>query len=316
MVGVKNMENFKVALINNDISLLKCVEKVDIHNHAVSSCTKSYLINNGINLANDKIDDIQSLINFSRSYLTPLQLKEEGLKLLLNGNFKNCIETGIKYVCTEIDYKNCIRTFNSDVNKFIDFLKSFNYDNLKIFWDLGISRDSYKKEYKTIIIELLETKFFSGIDLTSTEKSIPNSEFKDFYNIANSLNMITKVHAGEQLDADYIKECIIDFNPKQIQHGINIVKDESVMQLAKEKEIVFNVCPTSNIVLGYAKSIKEHPIKEMVEYGLKVTINTDDLLFFDSDINDEYMKLYKEEVLSVEQLDNIRLFGLSMFDNQ
>lgn len=308
------MNDFKKAIINNDINLLKKIEKVDIHNHAITSCTKNYLIKHDIKLSNDKINNIESLINFSRNNLTPLQLEESGLKLLLEGNFENCIETGVTIVGTSIDYKTCIRTFNSDIEKFINFLKSFKYKNLKILWDLHISRDSYKDEHKKIINELLETKYFSGLDLASTENIIPNSVFKDYYKLANSFNMITKVHAGEQLGADYIKECILDFNPKQIQHGIHIVEDREVMNLAKEKGIVFNVCPTSNVVLGYAKSIKEHPIKVMVEYGLKVTINTDDLLFFDSDINDEYIKLYKEEVLSIDQLDNIRKFGLSLFD--
>ena len=86
------------------------------------------------------------------------------------------------------------------------------------------------------------------------------------------------------------------------------------MNLAKEREMVFNVCPTSNIVLGYAKSIKEHPIKKMVEFGLKTTIATDDLLFFDSDINEEYMKLYKNGTLSIKELNDIRKFGLSLFE--
>lgn len=305
--------SFEKALKNNDLNELCKLEKVDIHNHAVSSCTKTYLLKNGVDLSNDIINDIQSLINFSRNYITPLQLEREGLKLLLDGNFENCLETGIKTVCTEIDYKNCIRTFNSDVDEFIEFLKSFKYDDLQIFWDLGISRDSYKEEYEQIIMRLLETKFFKGIDLTSTEKSVPNSYFKGFYDLANSLNMITKVHTGEQLGADYIKQCIIDFNPKQIQHGIHIIEDEEVINIAKNRNIVFNVCPTSNLVLGYAKNIKEHPIKKMVEYGLKVTIGTDDLLFFDSDINNEYLKLYKEKVLTPEQLNDIRIFGLSLF---
>lgn len=309
------MNDFKIAVINNDLGLLNTIEKVDIHNHAITSCTKEYLIKHNIKLSNDNINDIESLINFSRSNLTPLQLEESGLKLLLEGNFENCIETGVTIVGTSIDYKTCIRTFNSDIEKFINFLKSFEYKNLKILWDLHISRDSYKDEHKKIINKLLETKFFSGLDLASTENIIPNSAFIDFYKLANSFNMITKVHAGEQLGADYIKECILDFNPKQIQHGIHIVEDKDVMKLAKEKGIVFNVCPTSNVILGYAKSIKDHPIKEMVEYGLKVTIDTDDLLFFDSNINEEYLKLYKEGTLSVEQLDNIRLFGLSLFDN-
>ena len=308
------MDSFKTAIINNDINTLNKIDKVDIHNHAITSCTKKYLMDHGIRLTEDKIYDIQSLVKFSRSNLSPLQFEEDGLRLLLVGNFENCIETGIKVVGTSIDYKVCIRTFNNDINKFISFLKSFEYKNLTILWDLAISRDSYLEEYEELIIKLLETKFFYGLDLVSTENIIPNSKFKGFYDLANSLGMVTKVHAGEQLGADYILECIKDFNPKQIQHGIHIIEDENVMKIAKERGIIFNVCPTSNIVLGYAKSIEEHPIKKMVEFGLNVTIATDDLLFFGSNINEEYLKLYQAGTLSVEQLDNIRLFGLSLFN--
>ena len=50
----------------------------------------------------------------------------------------------------------------------------------------------------------------------------------------------------------------------------------------------------------------------MVNNGLKVTIATDDVLFFESDINDEYLKLYKENVLTANELDRIREFGLSL----
>ena len=51
------------------------------------------------------------------------------------------------------------------------------------------------------------------------------------YDIANKNGLTTKVHTGEQLGADYIKQCIIDFNPKQIQHGISIIQDKKVMKL-------------------------------------------------------------------------------------
>ena len=310
------MCDFKELLRRNNISELKKIGKVDIHNHAVYSCTKSYLKKMKISIENDKIYNIQTLIDFSRKYISPIQLKEDGLRILLEGNFENCINNGVKVVCTEIDYKNCIRTFNSNIEEFISFLKSFKYDNLDIYWNLGISRDSYKEEYKNIIIELLKTGFFSGIDLTSTENIIPNSRFIDFYKIAESIGMYKIVHAGEQLGADYVKQCIVDFNPDQIQHGISIIEDIEVMKLAKERSIIFNVCPTSNVVLGYVKDIKSHPIKKMFEYGLNVTIGTDDLLFFDSNINDEYLKLYNEKVLTEDQLDDIRRFGLNIYNKK
>ena len=307
------MKDFKQALIDNDKEALCSIPKVDIHNHGILCGTRKYAKDHGIEISFEKTTNIKEFIEFVRNYIGPIQLEEKGLRTFLEGCFDNCLKTGVRDVCPSIDYKSCMRTFDSDVNRFINFLKSFQYDNLNIYWDLAISRDSYIEEYKPLIIELLNTKFFSGIDLASTEKSVPNSAFKEFYELANSLNMVTKVHAGEQLGADYIKECIIDFNPKHIQHGITIIEDESVMKLAKEKGIIFNVCPTSNVVLGHAKSIKEHPIRKMVDYGLKVTINTDDVLIFESDINDEYLKLYNEGVLSADELDEIRLFGLSLY---
>lgn len=303
---------FIEGLKNNNKKLLERVPKIDIHNHAAYSCKKSYLIENSILLPEQKIYDIASLNQFSKSYINPIQYTKEGLKLLLKGTFDNCIKTGVKVVSPSVDYKACIRIFDSNIEEFISFLQTFEYNNLKILWDLGISRDSYKDEHSEVIENLIKAQIFTGIDLYATESSVPNYKFIKFYEMANNLGLITKVHTGEQLGADYVKECIIDFNPKQIQHGIHIVEDISVMKLAKERGIVFNVCPTSNVVLGYAKSITEHPIKTMVDFGLNVTIGTDDFLFFDSDINDEYLKLYNEKVLSAEQLNNIRIYGLEL----
>lgn len=307
---MNDSSSFIQALKENDKEMMSKISKVDLHNHASYSCKFDYLKDNNISIGNEKVNNIESLIQFSRKYITPLKQTKEGLYLLLNGNFINCINTGVSFVSTDIDYKDCIRTFDSDVSKFIDFLSKFKYDNLKIEWIIEISRDSYKEDYKNIIMEMIKSGFFTGIDLVSTENIIPNSMFIDFYKEANKLCLRTKVHAGEQLGADYVKECILDFNPKEIQHGISIVEDENVMKIAKEKNIVFNVCPTSNLVLGYVESIEKHPIKEMYEYGLKVTIATDDLLYFNSDINDEYLKLFNGKVLNAENLDNIRKNGI------
>lgn len=300
---------FIQGLKENNKEKLSKVAKVDLHNHGSYSCRRDYLAGNGITIGNEQISDIQTLIEYSRKYITPLKSTEQGLHLLLKGNFENCVDTGISLVSTNIDFKDCIRTFNSDVLRFIEFLKKFKCDALKIQWIIEISRDSYKQDYKEIIIELINSDFFAGIDLVSTENCVPNSEFICFYELANKKGLITKVHAGEQLGAEYIKQCIEDFNPREIQHGINIINDKDVMQLAKDKNIIFNVCPTSNLVLGYIKDIAEHPIKKMYDFGLKVTIATDDLLYFNSDINDEYLKLYNNKVLTAEDLNEIRIFG-------
>ena len=63
-------------------------------------------------------------------------------------------------------------------------------------------------------------------------------------------------------------------------------------------------------MLGYAQSYKEHPIKLLYENGVRVTINTDDLLIFDSSIENEYLLLYREGTLTATHLNEIRLNGL------
>ena len=87
------------------------------------------------------------------------------------------------------------------------------------------------------------------------------------------------------------------------------------MRYLAENDIQLNVCPSSNVMLGYAADYKDHPIKILYENGVKVTINTDDLLIFDSSIENEYLLLYQAGALSIEQLEEIRLRGLETYEN-
>ena len=82
------------------------------------------------------------------------------------------------------------------------------------------------------------------------------------------------------------------------------------MKLLADRKITLNVCPTSNIMLGYANSYENYPIKTLVENGVSVTINTDDLLIFNSSVEQEYLRLYEANTLTAKQLDEIRCRGI------
>ena len=83
------------------------------------------------------------------------------------------------------------------------------------------------------------------------------------------------------------------------------------MRVLADNRIRLNVCPSSNVMLGYVKDYRDHPIRILVENGIQVTINTDDLLIFDSSIENEYLQLYRAGTLSAKQLDGIRRTGLA-----
>ena len=85
------------------------------------------------------------------------------------------------------------------------------------------------------------------------------------------------------------------------------------MRWLSKHKIQLNICPTSNIMLKRVSSYSEHPIKELFENGVPVTINTDDLLIFDSSVSEEYLKLYENKVFSIGELEIIRQTGLKSY---
>jgi len=80
--------------------------------------------------------------------------------------------------------------------------------------------------------------------------------------------------------------------------------------LAKHK-VQLNVCPTSNILLNNTKSYATHQIRKLYDYGIPVTINTDDLLIFNATASQEYLNLYKSGLMTADELNIIRETGLS-----
>ncbi len=107
-----------------------------------------------------------------------------------------------------------------------------------------------------------------------------------------------------------VKRAVDVLGLDEVHHGNNAAKSDDVMRFLADSKIKLNMCPSSNVKLGYTDSYKDHPIRILYENGVKVTINTDDLLIFDSSIENEYLLLYQAGTLSAEQLDDIRRSGL------
>jgi adenosine deaminase len=82
------------------------------------------------------------------------------------------------------------------------------------------------------------------------------------------------------------------------------------MNWLSKNEILLNVCPESNIALKRVKSYKTHPIRILFDHGVKVTINTDDVMLFNAGNSEQYMKLFKSGLFSAKELDRIRMNGL------
>lgn len=141
-----------------------------------------------------------------------------------------------------------------------------------------------------------------GVDLAGNEADFPAMPFADILKEAQYLGLSLTLHAGEWFGVNNVREVIEDLKAQRIGHGVRIVDDPELMAIAKELAIPFEVCITSNVHSGVVSDLKSHPISQMLDAGLNVTINTDDPGISQITLSDEYWLLHQEFGYSFEEL--------------
>ena len=176
--------------------------------------------------------------------------------------------------------------------------------------DIGINKDLPQDMVYHIATECIQSGVFSGIDIYGKEDGKNLAEYLEIYGLARKANLKTKVHIGEFSNADTIDKAIELLEPEVIQHGIRAIEDEKTMNTLGQMGIQLNICPQSNIALGAAESIQDHPLRELYDRDIKVTINTDDYLLFGASITDQYLELIEKGVFEIEEVEELNLRSL------
>jgi adenosine deaminase len=135
------------------------------------------------------------------------------------------------------------------------------------------------------------TSLFSGIDLAGDE-SKPAGPFRALF---RRLDLPLTIHAGEAGGPENVREAREDFGALRVGHGVRILDDDALLE--RVRDVTFEVCPTSEIQTGAARSWKDHPVGRMVGKGLKVTVNTDDPSICDTTIGREITALRRAGIL-------------------
>jgi adenine deaminase len=142
--------------------------------------------------------------------------------------------------------------------------------------------------------------------LDSSEKGNPPSKFKNVFEASVKEGYISLAHAGEEGNADYIWEALDILHIKRIDHGNNSLQDEKLVAEIIKRDIALTVCPLSNTALQVVDDLKNHPLKKMMDLGLKVTVNSDDPAYFGGQINANF-----EAITTALNLTKEDLFGLA-----
>jgi adenosine deaminase len=149
-----------------------------------------------------------------------------------------------------------------------------------------------------------------GVGLDSAEVGFPPHLFKDVFARAKELGLHAVAHAGEEGPPEYVWEALEILNVERIDHGVRALEDPRLVAHLRERGIPLTVCPLSNVRLGGVASIDLHRLKDMLDAGLTVTINSDDPAYFGGYIADNYRVVASALELSDDNLRQMAAFSI------
>lgn len=283
---------------------------VDLHQHCLLSAPRETLATRGITLPVARIRHQHDITSYAKMYINPLLEDHGKIRDLIIANFDSCIRENVVHVATSVDY-TLARRFPSvdDCAAFLHAQRASVAGQLAVEYDLGISRDNYATNDEAAIVTLLNTGLFAGIDLYGNELLANERQYVSIYEHAGALGLLRKAHIGEYRSAADIIELMEILRLDEVQHGLSVVDDVAIAREAAARNVVFNVCPTSNVTLKQI-DYRAHPIGAMLEHGINVTIGTDDKLLFGQSVQQEYAHLATSGALTQHQLVSVHAFSL------
>tara|TARA_B100000614_G_scaffold4905_1_gene4593 strand:- start:362 stop:1372 length:1011 start_codon:yes stop_codon:yes gene_type:complete len=124
-----------------------------------------------------------------------------------------------------------------------------------------------------------------GVGLDSSEKGNPPTKFKSLFEKAIEEGFLTVAHAGEEGPPEYIWDSINLLKVKRIDHGVQCLRDEKLVNRLKKDQIPLTVCPLSNVKLCVFDKLENHNLKQMLDKGLRAMVNSDDPAYFGGYLN-------------------------------
>ena len=316
-----NDSDFKIAINNCDINALSLIPKSDLHNHGmlgsrfenIEEYTGSKLLR-----PPSRMESFCNFEDYLNELFGDLIPQKDFFRFMTLAAFRQAKADGVSILQMSIDSR-FYHSFADNEKEMVETVESARIEaapDIRFIAQIGMDRTHKFDLLNREAMAMMDTGYFSSIDIYGDELYGDNNRFVPLYKKAKQLNMNLCAHAGEYGTAESVRETIDLLELKQVQHGITAATSMEVMKWIRDNDIILNVCPTSNVVLCRAESIQKHPIRKLFDQGIKVTINTDDLLVFGQSVSEEYLNLYNEGVFSVEELEIIRQNGLGAFNTK
>ena len=301
------------------IEFIKRTPKAELHLHIEGTLEPELLFKlakrNNIKIPYTSIKEVKSAYNFSdlKSFLnvfyqgSKVLVKEQDFFDLTFAYALKCKEDNVVHTEVFFDPQTHInRNVNFDViiNGIFNALQKANKEfglTSKIIMCFLRHLDE-EAAFQTLNQALAHKDKIIGVGLDSSEIGHPPSKFERVFKKAIEKGFLTVAHAGEEGPPEYIWEALNLLKVKRIDHGVQCLLDEKLVQKLKDNQIPLTVCPLSNIKLCVFNKLKDHNIKKMLNKGLMVMVNSDDPAYFGGYVNKNLIECQKALDLSMKEV--------------
>ena len=301
------------------IEFIKKTPKTELHLHIEGSLEPELMFKlskrNKVEIPFKNVDEIRSAYNFSNldSFLkiyyqgSNVLITEEDFfdltwEYILRCKQDNVVHTEIffdpqSHLPRGVSFKTIINGINKALNKARDelnisskiimcFLRHLDEDSC-----FDVLKQACDHKDKII-----------GVGLDSSEKGNPPTKFRRLFEQAIKEGFLTVAHAGEEGPPEYISESLDILKVKRIDHGVQCLKDEKLVNRLFSEKIPLTVCPLSNVKLCVFDKLENHNLKKMLDKGLRVMVNSDDPAYFGGYLNKNLIETSKALNLDLQNV--------------
>lgn len=250
--------------------------------------------------------DCQSLNDYLKCTALPKSLVQtkKAVSYAVYGLLESLKKQGLIYAEIRFAPQNHMAKGLTQEEVVVSAIEGLHKSSLKANLILCCMRGIGKEEQNLETLRLAKKYLNKGvcaIDLAGAESLYKTEDYAYIFKHEDCKNIPITIHAGEADGPQSVKSAI-SFGVKRIGHGIRSVQDKYLIQEIIDKQVVLEICPTSNYNTKAINSFKENPIKKFFDMGVKVTVNTDNMTISNTNLQKEFKLLKKEFNFSNEEI--------------
>ena len=301
------------------IEFIKKTPKTELHLHIEGSLEPELMFKlskrNKVEIPFKNVDEIRSAYNFNNldSFLkiyyqgSNVLITEEDFfdltwEYILRCKQDNIVHTEIffdpqSHLPRGVGFKTIINGINKALNKARDEL------NISSKIIMCFLRHLDEESCFDVLKQACEHKDkIIGVGLDSSEKGNPPTKFRRLFEQAIKEGFLTVAHAGEEGPPEYISDSLDILKVKRIDHGVQCLNDEKLVNRLISEQIPLTVCPLSNVKLCVFDKLENHNLKKMLDKGLRVMVNSDDPAYFGGYLNKNLIETSKALNLDIQDV--------------